>query len=549
MTQPDTFKPAEGVRESERRVRRCPGWPTSAIMLLASLAMGASFTSCGGQQQPQINDLQFQQSGKILEAKTVAAGQSYGWGTGDLGTVPDIPLAVKAAPGGGNFNPLNLWYQTPVISTEVDLFALDPTTLAEKMTSQLPFIELATGNDQFWTLLVTTQPNNPPAAAIPYPAPPGLAPYPPVTVPLSTSLFLPANAVPLEGDAALPTGTGSIKAARIYDHGSCSTFQPAVQVYQQIFSQFDSNFACGFADQGATPQRTYSHLATRLKNTPNDPTNLADGFVFDGYYGAGVPVFPNITVFFNQSYSFYASNGLAQVQPGTPFVSANGHDSDQVYGTIKGVLINNASDTSLPLQLDSSFEKQQTIAIPGAPACTKTNGLTSYPISTALHHAYQSECQGAIQTLGLAIAAGAPKLQLSQQEAQTLQKSLSATWPYDDGHGPYWSDWRCVPAPQPGVGPPNQCQFTIPVKRLNVYPDGVELVWFDGKELNNAAFALYVAAFGAPNQKPGLPPPGAQQLCSFHQVQPNVGLSYNRWFATLSEGKVSGLGGFGVVCP
>lgn len=523
-------------------------WLKRSVLLLASVAAVGSSIGCNS-NQPQIDDLQFQKGGKILEAKTVSAGQSYGWGSVDLGTVPDIPLVAKAPPGGGNFNLFNLWYQTPVYSTEVDLFALDPSSLADTMTNMLPIVEMATGSDQMWALLVQSEPYNPPAAAIPFPAPPGLAPLPPLTVALSTSLFLAPGAQPLLGDASNPSGTGSVKAARIYDHGSCSSFQPALPVYQQIFSTFDKYYACAFDNAGATPQRTYSHLATQLRNTQNDPTNPSDGFVFDGYYGAGVPVYSNITIFFNQAYFFYASDGLVQVQAGKTFLSVNGHNSDQVFGTMKGVLNGwgapDNSDESVAKQLNSFIENQQTRDLFGGNpvfAC-KAGGVVSDGLTTALQHAYQSDCQDAINALGFAIDSGAPKLQLSPQETKALKNSLGAKWPYDDGKGPYWSYWRCVPRP-PGSTPANQCEFTVPAKRLNVYPDGLELVWFDGKELNNAAYALYVASFAN-----GAPKGATQKLCSFTQVQPSPAPSYNRPFASLSEGKASGLGGFGVGCP
>ena len=43
-------------------------------------------------------------------------------------------------------------------------------------------------------------------------------------------------------------------------------------------------------------------------------------------------------------------------------------------------------------------------------------------------------------------------------------------------------------------GGEGECEYVVRAKRLNVYPDAVELVWFDDKELDNSTYALWVAA-------------------------------------------------------
>ena len=263
-------------------------WRTLAFWVLLPVHLAGQNT------RPVFDNLQFWSNGALIQTKLVVTGHSYGWGSVDLGTVPETPLPSKAPPNGWSL--LNLWYQSPSLNTEVDLFALDPTPLAEAMTNILPALEIVNASDQPWIQAVEQLQYNPPAAAIPFPGPNFVfGPPPPITVPLSTSLFLPPNLQPLHGAASLPNGNGSVKAVRIYDHGSCSVFQPTTSVYQEMVETFDAKYACdvskgadaGFIHFGATPTRTYSHLATRLKHQHDDPAALSDGFIFDGDYGAG----------------------------------------------------------------------------------------------------------------------------------------------------------------------------------------------------------------------------------------------------------------------
>jgi hypothetical protein len=52
------------------------------------------------------------------------------------------------------------------------------------------------------------------------------------------------------------------------------------------------------------------------------------------------------------------------------------------------------------------------------------------------------------------------------------------------------------------------CKMFLPASRVNVYPDELELVWFDGRDVKNPSYALYVALLGLDQD---------QQLCSQQQ--------------------------------
>jgi hypothetical protein len=49
--------------------------------------------------------------------------------------------------------------------------------------------------------------------------------------------------------------------------------------------------------------------------------------------------------------------------------------------------------------------------------------------------------------------------------------------------------WFCAPPPG-GAASGAFCHFLIPVKRLNPMPDKMGLVFFDGDEVDNAAYAV-----------------------------------------------------------
>jgi hypothetical protein len=144
-------------------------------------------------------------------------------------------------------------------------------------------------------------------------------------------------------------------------------------------------------------------------------------------------------------------------------------------------------------------------------------------------------CDGAADFLAAGIEAGAtnicsadPQHELcnpvpnadplyDQSKIEQLQNALNELWmpggnppiiPPEKG-GTRFNNWRCVAqnlAPQPSpLGPdgcplwdpllgPRRCRIVLRSKRLNVLPRHLEVVWFDGVELDNPVYALYVAA-------------------------------------------------------
>jgi hypothetical protein len=70
----------------------------------------------------------------------------------------------------------------------------------------------------------------------------------------------------------------------------------------------------------------------------------------------------------------------------------------------------------------------------------------------------------------------------------------------------------------------HKCRFRLPIKRLNPGPEQLELVWFDGVELDNPAFAFAAAG-------------GEGQMCTLHPTQLAHGVeSVARGFARIDFG-------------
>jgi hypothetical protein len=108
------------------------------------------------------------------------------------------------------------------------------------------------------------------------------------------------------------------------------------------------------------------------------------------------------------------------------------------------------------------------------------------------------------------IQAGGTNMGLSQIEIDQL-KAISlvpTTEPQvlDDYTG--LKNWRCA---SPGGADPPVCMYIARGKRLNQYPNSLELILFDGKDLDNPSYALWVAAHAS--GAPGVPPPGIEEVC------------------------------------
>ena len=174
--------------------------------------------------------------------------------------------------------------------------------------------------------------------------------------------------------------------------------------------------------------------------------------------------------------------------------------------------------TTFPEQFHTAAKQAQAVVIPnlaGNPiACSMLPVPFPVPTLDECQNVAEGMLTGAIQNGG--IARGLTATQIS-----ALKNAVG-----DSHFKP--GQWLCAPVPQPsdcsrgaggggGTTPPDDtpvCQFVIPAKRLNVYPDEAELVWFDSEdEFTNPALALFFATFALPT---GAGQAARDQLCAFN---------------------------------
>jgi DNA-directed RNA polymerase specialized sigma24 family protein len=122
----------------------------------------------------------------------------------------------------------------------------------------------------------------------------------------------------------------------------------------------------------------------------------------------------------------------------------------------------------------------------------------------------QSLVQTAVADVGVADSFG-----LTATEQVEVQNTLSAT-SVVVGKA-VWSNLRCS-----DIGTTNSagerlgptCQYMMPAKRLNVFPDGVELIFLaELKELENPAYPMWLLLLELQKQHPPVMPPPVAALC------------------------------------
>jgi hypothetical protein len=224
-----------------------------------------------------------------------------------------------------------------------------------------------------------------------------------------------------------------------------------------------------------------------------------------------------------------------------PYVSVTGYNSQSLQDTFTGILTVGAAttDQSVMNQFDDYAEKQQTKDIftrvdvpPGmtppmlntAYPCNPANSIVNVLTSTALKMAKQSDCQPAADFLASLIDEF-PANVYTPAEVTAMKNAISQSFLFQqggNGDGTYLNNWRCGPSQVTMAfgQPENTCQLFIPIKRLNVYPDELELVWFDGREVDNAAYAIWAITQYTPNFSTLVP---GVKMCTYSAPQSGTG--------------------------
>ena len=202
-------------------------------------ALVVGLVACGPAEPPPLQDLQFWDERDprtpgddfFVTGKVVSAGRSYAFGAGELATLPDGPLDA-----------IYMLYTPSTPRTDVQLFARDPQEHFDTLHSLVPCTfpeedECACSgplHELQWQF-ETTLPQLPFGVVTSVPS------SAPVDLDLMPSQFW-GSATP-SGPGAAPNGDGSVKAARLYDHGACSLNVSLVELLDDVNDDFFEAFA------------------------------------------------------------------------------------------------------------------------------------------------------------------------------------------------------------------------------------------------------------------------------------------------------------------
>jgi len=460
------------------------------------LLLACTALLCGCSPGPNLNDLQFWNQKNpatpnddfFVTGKLVQGGASWAWGAGELALLPLTPLPLTEArwkPGSA--------------STEVQLFARDLDEIKQILLIQ-GILGIGSTSNLSWLL----------ATQVPSQLPNDVVLSANVNLPLDPTMFW-GNTTPMGGSA--PGGEGSIKAVRVHDHGACSVELPFVvgdddgggifeMVNQKVWDGFVEAIDAKDEPDGAI--RHWSHAITYLDHTQGDVTDVRGGFFLDFYYEAIVnePFVDAPEFWFDYNYRFKLSTeagfeGILGLVSNYNAGYVEGYDAQSAYDDMTKAL-----GLTLPADFRASSLEQQTQLLSSAFVCSPES---------------KDECGFAASILGDSIEAGVDALGLSPAEENALQ--LSANGTFDNR-----PNWRCVPVDPNDAEGQHQCGYVLRAKRLNVHADALELVWFDGKEVDNSAYAFWVAL-----NDPFLGSANISKMCAFAQKFPKEGFYTRSW--------------------
>jgi hypothetical protein len=456
-------------------------------------------SSACGSASDNLNNVQFYQHGapqELIAGRLAGMGHPTVFGSDELST----SLTDRSLEDGQAQPRVDAVFLTKNERVEVDLFSRDPSELTATFDGALK--SMLTDHDKWLTL--TQMPGAIPKVLV---LPRGAATID-NKLPLTTKHFFGGQTPQAPGNA--PSGKGSIKAAIVYDHGQCSRNTSTKDLLRQVSDGVWAGFLEKFnkGTWGNPPQpicngeahafRKHSRTLAWLRE--DDQQALRGGFFLSLHYF--IHIFSwlaaDIDAFFLMKYRWKLDKGVLAVSADIdPWYNVEGYDASSVKDQFTEALKN-----ELPKRLGARSLDQQTVDVfkPGS----LTGRVHCRPKDA-------SPCRDATNWFALAIMGGAQRLRsegkvdLSNAEMTSLAIAANGA----DGNGK--ANWRCVPDDPDVVSDDldkNHCEFVARAKRLNVYPDRLELVWFDGKETSNPAYALWVAAHAAEDDA------GVKELCS-----------------------------------
>jgi hypothetical protein len=395
------------------------------------------------------------------------------------------------------------YHGDPARPSDLLLFARDPDALAGVLAG-MGDGDIRNGR---WTENVSAPQGTPRAIDLPYPAHAD-TPWSPTTQALSTAQFWGSSSLPANNDSMCVhpwsprqwSYLGAVKAAATVQHGACAS---GLELDESVLAPVAQQVFDGLAQgTGTYNVRTiYSHLASIFRRDPAGSAAVLPGFLMAFHYSFDLAGVGN-EIWATWEFLF----GLAD---GELTVSAHEHHQDYsgVWGPVASGKMRNGLN-ALPERLRASSRDRQEILDPHW---------------SFLQCQVATDCEGAADLVaaGIATSTNLARLGLPNPSADDLNHLKCAVGSPSAcaalGRAPdLAAHWSCRED--------EKCRFRLPIKRLNPGPEHLELVWFDGVELDNPAFAFAAAG-------------GEGQMCTLHPTQLAHGVeSFPRGFARVDFG-------------
>lgn len=365
----------------------------------------------------------------------------------------------------------------------------------------------------------------------------------PQVVRFSNSSFLQENGTQLGGAAALPSGSGSIKAAKLMQEGLCSTFTPYSDLFAPIDATLRDSLVRGYGatcfDSGIDHVSiTQENFASFLAHESAAPTDARGGFLMNLGVEVRVTQFPlnfwpvsaqtcrltttlglepyldgyGVLNVYNGLESFAQVNGKGQYLPGLlqhdsniacngggvffpPYVIVIDGAADRISETLGLTLTHQIraiaeSRQYYPSLNDTSFDDDARFACDPA----QYDRRYTCPVRES------DSCEFVSELVRAAVVTAATGFGATAANAAQLGDTLTERDP--SSNGMRLKRWRCVARPatrggQACVDPhKGRCELIVPMKRINTRPDGIESVFFDRlDDYSNAALGVFFASF------------------------------------------------------
>ena len=460
---------------------------------------------CSGVEPGPIGNLQFFDKATItlLDGELVGTGRTFAFGEGEL------PITLTS-PG---LDTVRVVYRSEALTnTEAVMFAWDPAnhyaSLRQNVTNRdlgswaantTLTLDLDCWNFPGCSGTYMARADWPNAIAVPQPNLNCIGPVCPTAVDLFKQQFW-LNDVPF-GPAASPAPAGAVRAARVYDHGGCSRAQPFKdQLWGQSFDGWNKFVGeIGPVAPVDAVHRRWMNAATWLDHSEGDSNDVRGGFIVDMSLDVETAFYTNdINVDAAASYTFgLSAAGLLEVSKEVLVLDVGG--VDYVLGGPEGLSLGTLIGDAVGDTEGRVSDQLENIRIQINERAHKEQVRDIFNSNTAcLPATVDIDCQSQRVALQFAVTLGAGAMNASGEE------SFDLSTPGGEGDRLVMaaaSQWVCDPEikidPSCPPGTPclvQTCKFTMPAKRLNVYPDEVELIWFDGKEVDNPAYAVWVAS-------------------------------------------------------